>query len=212
MINLTDNGSITPDKKPVDGKPVIDDNDKNANNVMKSSAKVNKYHVKSSNNRYKVHNKYRQSRLNNKFRYNKYRPVNNRPRPVISKQAYRLFIRLYAEYLVGNLSYADFIVLLEKEGVDPTIMYFNEDGTLSIDYDDVNDIPDKITVTSNVENIPDSSDNIDLSNPDNHESPVIDSGDVHVKSSYGESNNKEVSSSSNSVSVDSASVASSSDE
>ena len=164
--------------KPVDKKP--------GKVVPKETRYNNKYWrntgVKSSYNRYSTS---RYNRYNRYSRYNKaYNPGNKHyPSHRISKHLYRLYIQLYNEYLEGKISFADFIVLLEKEGMDPQILHFNEDGTITIDYENIEDVPDKITVEYKNDDIPSTSDNIDVSNPDKHDAPVIDAGKVEVPES-----------------------------
>lgn len=101
--------------------------------------------------------------------------------PVTAKYLYRLYINLYNQYLDGKISFEDFIVILQKEGLDPTILNFNEDGSITIDYESLEDVPDSITVKYKNDDIPSTSDKIDVSNPDGNEAPVIDSGKVEVK-------------------------------
>ncbi len=77
----------------------------------------------------------------------------------------------------GEISYADFIALLDTYD----IRYFEIDGTITIDYQNIEDVPEEITVYDNTGKIPASSDNVDVNNPDNHQEPVIDSGYVEVE-------------------------------
>ena len=167
------------------------DEDKSVNPIEKADIKNkdNKVNLRINFKEYKATSY--NSRVNRNYynqynRYNRYNKVHvsnkgyYRPHVVISKEAYRLYIVLYSEYLKGDLSYADFIVLLEKEGFDTTILNFNADGTITIDYDSIDDVPDTITVKYKNSDIESSSDNIDTSNPDNYDAPVIDAGEVEA--------------------------------
>jgi len=205
---------IIQEDEPNDNPDNITPTDKPTGKIDKQQPRTNKQFTRYNNaktySNYARYNRY--NRYNNYNRYSRYnRGYNNKVVPTISKRLYRLYIQLYNQYLEGKISLADFIVILEKEGLDPQILNFNEDGTITIDYDSLEKVPDKITVQYKNDNIPTTSDEIDTSNPDNNEAPVIDSGEVKVPTttqSSSNSNNGQSSSSQSSPSQSSSSQSS----
>ena len=155
--------------------PDINKNDKNIKSSVygKQTGKYGKYGYNS--NRYSPYNKY--SRYNKAYRHNKHN-YNYR----YSYQKYRLFIYLYHEYLFGNMSYADFVAILNREGISISDFSsaWDSTGTITIDYDDLEDVPDSITLTNTKGDVPDSSDHVDKYNAPSAEH-VIDQGEVEVE-------------------------------
>ena len=197
---------IIPENKPID-RP---DNPSDDRPVRINGYRYSSYNTWNVQSRYYKYSRYNGYRYNwyrsSGYRYNRYNG-HGHSIPLFTKYLYRLYIQLYNEYLSGKISFADFIVILSKEGLDPEIVHFNENGTITIDYEDLEDVPDSITVEYKNDDIPSTSDDINTTNPDNYDKPVIDAGEVKVPSSTQHSNNGD--SSSNVASINSASSSSS---
>lgn len=80
------------------------------------------------------------------------------------------------------MSYADFVAILSREGISISDFTsdWNADGTIIIDYDDLEDVPDTITLTNTKGDVPDSYDNVEKYNTPSA-SGVIDQGEVEVE-------------------------------
>ncbi|MBR0472218.1 MAG: Cna B-type domain-containing protein, partial [Methanosphaera sp.] len=197
---------IIPENKPID-RPDNPSDDRPARINGYRYSSYNTWNVQSRYYKYSRYNGYRYNWYRSSgYRYNRYNG-HGHSIPLFTKYLYRLYIQLYNEYLSGKISFADFIVILSKEGLDPEIVHFNENGTITIDYEDLEDVPDSITVEYKNDDIPSTSDDINTTNPDNYDKPVIDAGEVKVPSSTQHSNNGD--SSSNVASINSASSSSS---
>ncbi len=161
-------------------------------NSYKSS--YNNYHR--SHNSYNSYNDYNYNNYNNDYDDGDY--------------VYRLYINLYSQYMNGTLSYKDFVAILRANNL--VIKNANwKNGKMVLEFDDLDEVPDSITIHSNKGNIPDSSSNVDKTkNPDKDN--VIDSGEVdtsnldnsNTESSSGESSqSSEVASNTQSSDVES---------
>jgi len=83
---------------------------------------------------------------------------------------YRLFIYLYKSYFFGNMTYSDFIAAMQQAGI--TIEQFNNwnnEGVITIDYDNIDGVPDSIELSNTKGDIPTSSDTIDKSGSSGHD-------------------------------------------
>ena len=166
-INDLDN--IT-DKTPTNNKII-----KQSESNIKTSSNIIKNRNYRTNNYYKSYNKH-----NNRYSNNYHR--NTKHYQKLSGYHYRLFIYLYEQYLNGSMSYEDFIALLEQEGihVPEENMNWNDNGVITIDYDDIDDVPDSITMHNPKSEVPDSFSKVDKSRtPDSN--GLIDSGEVEVE-------------------------------
>ncbi|WP_455644940.1 hypothetical protein [Methanosphaera sp.] len=93
---------------------------------------------------------------------------------IVSKTVYQYRLYVYLLYLEGKISYEDLVAIIGEENIA-----FDEQGQIIIDYDSLDDIPSEITVTgSSNDAIPTTSDDVDLSNPDGLDEPVMDAGVV----------------------------------
>ena len=145
----------------------------------------NNYPRYAKNNGYNKYNNYnRHSRYN---RYNK-RPSWNRPGrhyppvPAMTKAQYILFIQLYAQFLEGDMSFSDFVAILKINGVEiDTTAAWDENGLITLVYDDLSEVPDSIEIQDNSGHYEDYSSNIDKNNAPSS-SGEIDSGDIQVES------------------------------
>ncbi|MEE3324550.1 MAG: Cna B-type domain-containing protein, partial [Methanosphaera sp.] len=94
------------------------------------------------------------------------------------REHYRLFIYLYNEYLYGNMTYSEFVALLQLNGIQiDESNAWDSNGTLIFDYDDLEDVPDSIGLHDNGGHVKDSSDRVEKYKPISN-SGVIDSGEV----------------------------------
>jgi hypothetical protein len=149
------------------------DNSNNYCNISKYTTSNKNRYTSSNKNKY---NNYYRNRYNNNNRYeqrvNPYR---------MSKQVYRLYIYLYKQYMYGNMSYSDFIAILQEYGiVISEVNNWDENGIISITYDNLDDVPDKIVLKDNNNHVSTSEDTIDKSKYD-ESSKVIDSGVVEAE-------------------------------
>lgn len=61
-------------------------------------------------------------------------------------------------------------------------LYFDENGIIELSFDDIGEVPDEVMVyCPDHDEVPSTSDDIDCSNPDNLDDPVIDAGIVNVE-------------------------------
>jgi len=94
------------------------------------------------------------------------------------REHYRLFIYLYNQYLYGNMTYSEFVALLQLNGIQiDESNAWDSNGTLIFDYDDLEDVPDSIGLHDNGGHVKDSSDRVEKYKPISN-SGVIDSGEV----------------------------------
>ena len=104
----------------------------------------------------------------------KYRPVTHEEQrsQTITQISYHYKLYIYLLYLEGKISYNDLVAIIGSENLQ-----FNENGSIVLDFENITDIPDNISVTGlNNTAIPTTSDDIDTSNPDGLENPVMDAG------------------------------------
>lgn len=104
----------------------------------------------------------------------KYRPVTHEEQrsQTITQISYHYKLYIYLLYLEGKISYNDLVAIIGSENIQ-----FNENGSIVLDFENIEDIPDNISVTGlNNTAIPTTSDDIDASNPDGLENPVMDAG------------------------------------
>ena len=101
-----------------------------------------------------------------------------------TKQKYYLFIYLYEQYLFGNMTFSDFIILLKENGIQiDESNNWDSDGTLEFEYDDIKEVPDSMELSDSSNHFEDSGDNIEKDKPAS-DSGVIDSGEVEVEEVY----------------------------
>ncbi len=97
------------------------------------------------------------------------------------REHYRLFIYLYNQYLYGNMTYSEFVALLQLNGIQiDESNAWDSNGTLIFDYDDLEDVPDSIGLHDNGGHVKDSSDRVEKYKPISN-SGVIDSGEVEAE-------------------------------
>jgi predicted outer membrane repeat protein len=104
----------------------------------------------------------------------KYRPVTHEEQrsQTITQINYNYKLYIYLLYLEGKISYKDLVAIVRAENIQ-----FNEQGQIELTFNNIEDIPADITVkSSDNSDIPTTSDNIDTSNPDGLEEPVMDAG------------------------------------
>ncbi|MDD6286336.1 MAG: hypothetical protein PUA60_06575, partial [Methanobacteriaceae archaeon] len=90
----------------------------------------------------------------------------------VTKTNYHYKLYIYLLYLEGKISYKDLIAIIGAENLQ-----FDENGNIVLDFDNINNIPTNITVTGlDNDAIPTTNDNVDTSNPDGLDEPVIDAG------------------------------------
>ena len=166
LINYTEcyNGNVSNDDGTVNSlnKPII------KNNIKTYSIKgFNKYHY---NKRYASMKHFtRNINRHGSYQY----------RGCVLK--YRLFIYLYKSYFFGNMTYSDFIAAMQQAGI--TIEQFNNwnnEGVITIDYDNIDGVPDSIELSNTKGDIPTSSDTIDKSGSSGHDG-MMDSSNVEVE-------------------------------
>jgi len=113
---------------------------------------------------------YKNKNLRNKGKYSYER--------LMFREHYRLFIYLYNEYLYGNMTYSEFVAILQLNGIQiDESNAWDSNGTLIFDYDDLEDVPDSIGLHDNGGHVKDSSDSVEKHKPISN-SGVIDSGEV----------------------------------
>lgn len=96
------------------------------------------------------------------------------------RQKYALFIHLYNQYFFGNMTYDEFLVILEEHGIELNESHnWDSNGDMEFDYDNLEDVPDFVDLTDEEHHVHESSDHIDK-NHQADESGVIDSGEVEV--------------------------------
>ena len=128
--------------------------------------------------KYKPYNKISKANKYSKWNNNKKRGSWERK---LSRQKYRLFIYLYNAYFYGDMSYSDFVAILKENGIVlSNNNNWDSNGVITIDYDDIKDVPDSIELHDNKENVPASSDDVEKNNPISS-SGVIDEGQVSVE-------------------------------
>ena len=99
----------------------------------------------------------------------------------IRREHYRLFIYLFKEYFYGNMTYSDFIVILQQNDIQINESnLWNREGTLIFDYDTLEEVPDFIELHDNGGHIRDSNDRVEKYNPRSN-SGVIKQGTVNAK-------------------------------
>ena len=174
-VNNATDSNITHEQDTV--KPVVKNNGK----VVPKVKSLNKYQQKTA--KYNKYNK-NSKRAN---RYNK-RPSWNKPAkgtpihvPAMTKEQYKLFINLYGEFLDGDMSFSDFIVVLKLNGIEiASTNSWDENGQITLTYDDINEVPDSIEIRDNSGHFSDYNDNIEKNNAPSS-SGEIDKGDINVE-------------------------------
>ena len=97
----------------------------------------------------------------------------------VNTYKYRLYVSLYKEYMSGNITYDDFVAILEANNIKVTRDDWDDNGVISIEYDDMDDVPDTVTLHNKKGNIPDSKVKIDKTKTKNNK--VVDSKEVKVE-------------------------------
>lgn len=101
-----------------------------------------------------------------------------------TEQKHILFIKLYNEFLFGNMTFEDFVAILKENGIKlEESNNWDSNGTLEFDYDKIEDVPDSIELSDNSDHFEDSSDKIDKDKLVS-DSGEIDSGEVEVEEVY----------------------------
>jgi hypothetical protein len=99
----------------------------------------------------------------------------------LSWQWYRLYIYLYKEYMFGNMTFSEFIAILQENGIQiDESNAWNANGTLIFDYDNLEEVPDSIELHDNGGYVEDSRDSVEKYKP-RSDSGVIDSGEIVVE-------------------------------
>lgn len=145
--------------------------------------------------RNKYSNTYRNVKSNgyNKYyrnsRYNKYsnhkisprRPGYHVPVLPLTKEKYILLITLYSEYFSGDMSFSDFVAILKLNGIEiATLNNWDENGEITIEFDNLDEVPDTIEIHDNSNNVQDYTQNINKDNVAGS-SGEIDGGDIEVE-------------------------------
>ena len=183
--NYNYSGNHTGNQDNKGNNTLIDQKSENQNNNHRYTGRYYKYgNYYNRYNRYNRYYNWYNRNYYNRYNYNRhhFNPYNGHGSGYY--QFYRLYIYLLTEYMDGNLTYEQFIALLDAND----IRYFDENGTIIIDYENLEDVPEEITVEDTEDIIQSSSDNVDVTNPDKHSEPVIDSGRVEVEAKVDVSN------------------------
>ena len=199
-----DNGTddVVP-SEPDTVKPVP----RNKGKVAPRVRSVNKYQQRTSKyNRYNRYSRYTS-------RYNK-RPSWNRPSrgipvpvPAMTKEQYILFITLYGELLEGDISFSDFMVVLKLNGIEiASTNAWDENGQITLTYDDISEVPDSIEIQDNSGHFSDYNSDIEKDNAPSS-SGEIDSGDINVEQKSSSSSVSKASDSVSNTASESASAA-----
>lgn len=158
---------------------------KNINKGIEKNTKTNNLYNKNNNKSRNVTVQETRTRTVTKYRnvtktvtrtriVTKYRPVTHEEQrsQTITQISYHYKLYIYLLYLEGKISYNDLVAIIGSENLQ-----FNENGSIVLDFENIEDIPDNISVTGlNNTAIPTTSDDIDASNPDGLENPVMDGG------------------------------------
>ena len=157
---------------------------KPVNMVKKQFAsKVNK--VNKHQSRYSRYHKYnKHNRHSNRYESPSWRKSgNNRiPIPNITKAQYILLITLYGDYLEGDMSFSDLVAVLKLNGIEiASTNEWDENGVISLTYDDLSEVPDSIEIHDESGHVQDYSSNIDK-NSQPSSSGEIDGDDIQVES------------------------------
>ena len=127
------------------------------------------------------------SKRNHNSKWKKFnKKPDNKYKTVITYK-YRLVIYLYSKYMSGNMSYDDFVAILKANGIN--VVKGNwKDGKIIVEYDDLDDVPEEITLHNKKGDVPDSSSKVNKSKAkDNFDvidsseevtEKVVDSGEV----------------------------------
>ncbi|WP_461436109.1 MSCRAMM family protein, partial [Methanosphaera sp.] len=180
---------------------------RNKGKVAPRVRSVNKYQQRTSKyNRYNRYSRYTS-------RYNK-RPSWNRPSrgipvpvPAMTKEQYILFITLYGELLEGDISFSDFMVVLKLNGIEiASTNAWDENGQITLTYDDISEVPDSIEIQDNSGHFSDYNSDIEKDNAPSS-SGEIDSGDINVEQKSSSSSASKASDSVSNTASESASAA-----
>lgn len=176
-----------PETNPNNKATINNNNNQNSNSIgtksVNSANSPNYEYNRYYNNYRRYNNNYR--RYNNNY-YRSYRPGNYYPSYNYADNGkgykYHLYIYLYEEYILGHMSYQDFLAALEHEGIDIIHhhTHWDENGVLVVDYETLDDVPHTINLKDSQGHIEDSNAKIDKSGA-NSKDHIIDSGEVTSK-------------------------------
>jgi hypothetical protein len=99
--------------------------------------------------------------------------------------------------MTGNMSYEDFVAILKENGI--SVVKGNwKDGKIIVEYDDLDDVPEEITLHNKKGDVPDTSSKVDKSKAiDNYDvidsseevtEKVVDSGEVDTSKAVDSTN------------------------
>ena len=95
---------------------------------------------------------------------------------------YRLYIYLYSKYMNGTMTYNDFVAILKTNNI--TIIENNwENGQIIIEYNDIKEVPETITIHDKKDRIPDSSSKINKTKAKNNVNSIDSSKTKNSKTS-----------------------------
>lgn len=89
---------------------------------------------------------------------------------------YRLYIYLYSEFMNGSMSYDDFEAILKVNNIKITKSDW-KNGVIIVDYDDISDVPDIITLHDKKGRVPNSSSKVNKTKAKNSDN-VVDSSEI----------------------------------
>jgi predicted outer membrane repeat protein len=109
-----------------------------------------------------------------KYKHKSYKYNNNYKKAVTYK--YRLYIYLYSEFMNGSMSYNDFEAILKVNNIKITKSNW-KNGVIIVDYDDISDVPDIITLHDKKGRVPNSSSKVNKTKAKNSDN-VVDSSEI----------------------------------
>ena len=88
---------------------------------------------------------------------------------------YRLFVWINGEYFDSTMDYSEFVDEFTREGINDPEQHtdWNEEGEMSVTYNDIDDVPDDITIHDTEDKVPDSTSHVDK-----HLDSEIDEGEL----------------------------------
>jgi hypothetical protein len=174
--------NITVDNDTNDVVPSEPDTVKPVAKKVKVAPKVrstNKYQQTAKNKKYNKNRRYNKNKNIKRPSWNK--PGSGSHLPPMTKEQYILFITLYGEFLDGDMSFSDFMVVLKLNGIEiASTNAWDENGQIKLTYDDISEVPDSIEIQDNSGHYSDYNSNIEKDNAPSS-SGEIDGDDIKVE-------------------------------
>lgn len=126
----------------------------------------------------------------NRNKWNRYSKHNGKKYTGRVTYKYRLYIYLYSKYMNGSMSYNDFVAILKENNIKVSKSNWDKNGVLVIDYNDIKDVPDTITLHNKKGDVPDSTSKVNKTKAKKSKN-TISEDEVDKKADYAKSTNTE---------------------